>query len=848
MQSPLSHFSGITLTRRSVASLVIFAAFTFCLPFSVLGQPTITKQPVSQSAVLGSRVTFTVDAVSAQPLSYQWRKNGVNIPGANGPSITISFVQSTDGGNYTVAVSDSVAAVESAVASLTISNLQDLPFADNFANRQPLPGLLNLGGSGRGSNRGATREPGEPLHDGKRGTNSVWISWRTPLLLGGVATINTAGSGFDTLLAVYKGDSFGNFTLVASDDDEGGYLNSFVTFNANPNTEYIIAIDGRAGQQGDIVLNWNYDIIQNVLDLLPVLTLQPLSRIVPSLARLDLQVDFNSQALATMQWYLNGVPVPGATEKTLTLQNVQPKDVGQYRCLVKTLTRQIFTKPADIQINQVDGLTLNVAALNKFPDAMETIQFQTVPASRLQKATASMTKIRKLTGGTATGYTGTQIFSTFNSTKEPGEPNHCGVAGGSSEWYSYVAPTNGVMTIDTIGSDFDTVLAIYTGPGTDFASLVPVTCDNDSGPDGRTSVVTFNASTNDVYYVVVDGVGGAQGKVHLNYQLTVPPYVIQQPASQSVVVAGDTSLSAVIGGVPAPACQWQFGGADIVGATNVTLVLTNVQPSQAGKYRILVSNSAGTVTSADAILTVIEPPVITTQPQNQTVVAGTNISLSVEVNGTAPLNFRWRRNGSEISGATNQILVLTNVLPELAGDYSVVVSNAAGSATSSNATLTVLEPPTIIQQPQSQTVYAGASVLLSVVASGEQPLSFQWRFNSVDISGAIDSVLVLTNVQSAQAGNYAVAVGNAAGVVISTDAMLTVQSVEPLRIISSERMTNGAMRLVLIGEPLQNVVVSASTNLLDWSAIFTNNGQTGCVEVIDTGATNCATRFYRATR
>src|SRR5207302_835758 len=137
-------------------------------------------------------------------------------------------------------------------------------------------------------------------------------------------------------------------------------------------------------------------------------------------------------------------------------------------------------------------------------------------------------KIRKLSGGPARGLLGTQIFSTVGSSKDPGEPNHCGEPGGASEWYAYQPPASGLLILDTEGSDFDTVLAIYTGPGTDFQSLVPVACDNNSGSDGRTSKVIFQATKDTVYYIAVDGVGGAVGTVVLNYVLNVqniPPTI-----------------------------------------------------------------------------------------------------------------------------------------------------------------------------------------------------------------------------------------------------------------------------------------------------------------------------------
>ena len=82
-----------------------------------------------------------------------------------------------------------------------------------------------------------------------------------------------------------------------------------------------------------------------------------------------------------------------------------------------------------------------------------------------------------------------------------------------------------------------------------------------------------------------------------------------------------------------------------------------------------------------------------------------------------------------------------------------MVSNMVDAVLSSNATLTVLAPPTIITQPTNQTVYVGGTASFSVTASGTLPLSYQWNFNQTNIANATNATLVLTNVQLNQAGN-----------------------------------------------------------------------------------------------
>jgi len=216
-------------------------------------------------------------------------------------------------------------------------------------------------------------------------------------------------------------------------------------------------------------------------------------------------------------------------------------------------------------------------------------------------------KIRRLSGGPARGFRGTQIFSTVGSSKDPGEPNHCGEPGGASEWYAYQPPASGLLILDTEGSDFDTVLAAYTGPGTDFESLVPVACDNDSGSNGKTSKTVFQATQDMVYYLAVDGVEGASGTTVLNYNLGVPPTLTQQPASRSVPAGSSVTLSVTATGTPGPSYQWRFNQADLSGATNSSLTITNFQSVNEGDYRVVAGNFAGSVVSVPATVLLDSP-------------------------------------------------------------------------------------------------------------------------------------------------------------------------------------------------------------------------------------------------
>src|ERR1017187_2004362 len=147
------------------------------------------------------------------------------------------------------------------------------------------------------------------------------------------------------------------------------------------------------------------------------------------------------------------------------------------------------------------------------------------------------------------------------------------------------------------------------------------------------------------------------------------------------------------------------------------------------------------------------PASIDLDPQDQFVLVGQNASFNVQASGTAPLSYQWYYNtNSVLTNATSSALTLTSVQLSDAGGYSVIVSNSYGSVTSAVAQLTGTTPgaPSIDTQPQEQTnISPGASVSFSVIASGSEPLNYQWYYNTNSvITNATDATLTLTDRKS----------------------------------------------------------------------------------------------------
>ncbi len=175
----------------------------------------------------------------------------------------------------------------------------------------------------------------------------------------------------------------------------------------------------------------------------------------------------------------------------------------------------------------------------------------------------------------------------------------------------------------------------------------------------------------------------------------VAPTIVVPPQNQAVL-QGDSPLFAVVAnGTPSPGYQWRFNDNNIPGATTDTYTRTNAQGSHSGGYSVVVSNSFGSVTSVVASLTVSTnglAPTIFTPPQSKSVNQGENATFTVTANGTEPLKYQWHFNGANLNGATDSAYTRFTAQTNDAGEYRVVVTNAAGAITSAPATLTVTVP------------------------------------------------------------------------------------------------------------------------------------------------------------
>jgi sugar lactone lactonase YvrE len=255
------------------------------------------------------------------------------------------------------------------------------------------------------------------------------------------------------------------------------------------------------------------------------------------------------------------------------------------------------------------------------------------------------------------------------------------------------------------------------------------------------------------------------------------PTITQQPSSQTVPAGSGVSFSVVATGSPAPTYQWNLAGEAIPGAIDSSYSIASAAAGDAGIYTVTVTNSAGSVTSNAATLTVTalsSPPSFTTQPVSQTISNASTVVFQAVASGAPAPTLQWYFNGGPLSNATGAVLVVGGATASNAGTYYCEATNANGTAQSSSATLTVSTTPDIgrlINISCRSQVGTGANILIAGFAvggagvSGSETLLIRGggpALSSFGVTGVLpDPVLTLFN---------SLAQGNSGAVEIATNA------------------------------------------------------------------------------
>jgi len=329
-------------------------------------------------------------------------------------------------------------------------------------------------------------------------------------------------------------------------------------------------------------------------------------------------------------------------------------------------------------------------------------------------------------------------------------------------------------------------------------------------PSNLTNAAAIAAGTDHSLALRTDGTVTAWGQNYFG-QLNVPDDLSNVVA----VVAGQWhSLALKADGTVA---AW---GESSSGQLSVPADLTNAVAVAAGGFQSAALRADGTVVAWGETAAV--PADLTNVVA---IAAGDDHVLALKADGTVTV---W---GLVLGDATAVPAGLSNVVTIAAGGYHNLAVVGSG-------------PPFMVAPLVNRSTYWGSSAYFRVAVSGAWPLSYQWQLNGTNLSGANNSVLVLTNAQLAQSGTYTVIVSNALGVA-SSGAVLTVIPQSARILADSLGFTNGHFQFNATGYPPRTLwTMQASTNLVDWVDVYTLRSYGDTMTYTDP-STNFSRRFYR---
>lgn len=807
--------SNLTVQQTGDYQVLVYNLFgsitSHVAHLDVLEAPTIVTPPSDQTVGEGSAAEFSVSVHGAAPFTYQWfHSGGAAVSGATGAKLQFPSVQRTDADSYYVVVSNQVGNAKSPSAKLTVL------VAPTFTT-QPHDGVAPVGGVAILSAVATGTEPlfyswthlGNPIPNATNATlmlsslqpedsgiyrvqvtNLIGQALSEPALLevldpptfqfvpqiinsqaGSSLTINVDVSG---ALPLYFHWFYNTDTLIDGASDP-----SLVLPNATVSQSglYRIEVSNRVGR----ILSTPISV--RILDPV-VIDLQPTNTVAPRESTVRFAVHATGSEPLIYQWYFNVTNViPGGTNSQLVLSNVSSNHAGVYHVVVENDLTSVTSDAATLTVKEIPyilqppsdtDVALGASALF----TVNAIGLDAEGPLHYQWFFGGLFALADATNATLT-IPSAQLSDAGTYTVEVS--NQAGTNRAPAALLNVLIPpsiaTQPADHFAALGGDFDLSVVAGGSPPFQYQWFFNQTTPIPDGTNDVLHIVGVNQSHQGPYLVVVSNrVGAATSEVA---QVTVldPVQVVTSPVSKRVVLGQPTSFEVQVQGAGPITYQWYFNQSDAIpGATGPVLLLSSVQPENTGSYRVLVMNPVGSALSEEAVLTVVVPPTATVSPADLAVATGGNATLVALTTGTPPLSYQWIYQGNQLlTDQTNSALQLKQVTDDLSGSYRVRVSNEAGDFLSDPATLSIYPAPSISAQPQPQTVNLGQTASFSVTAAGGGTLGYQWFFNSDQpLPGANGSKLDLSGVQVSQAGQYSVLVSNRVGSVTSSLARLEV--------------------------------------------------------------------------
>jgi len=742
-----------------------------------VNQPlTITGQPVGAALNLGASYTLSATAIGKPAPTYQWYLNGAAIAGATGSTYTIASASAASAGIYTVVASnsagDTVTSSGAAVAVLSssLASTASTPAATPTGVAPDTRLTLTFNQAVSVGSVGTIRiydaaNPTTPVDtiDLVAATAQMKALRATSTLSTLALPVQTKTIGGATGFNYYPITVAGNTATIYPRDGVLAYGKTyFVTVDAGVFTDSTgLAFAGISGSAG-----WTFA-----------------TKITPpssSAAQLVVAAD-GSGDFYTVQAALDSIPANNTTPRTIFIR------AGTY------FEEIYFTAKHDLtilgeDIDQTAVVYPNNAAFNSaggvyhratfYPNGVHDVTIANLTVNNTTPQNGSQAEAIIVSGTSPTAAHNVITRCKFYSYQDTVQFNN----------QLYVSDSTIVGDVDFMWGGGPTFLqncdirilrsgAYFTQvrngngnhgfvfAGCRFTAPVGITgtflgrIDPTAFPYSEVVLLdsTLGDATNNAFLATTTGVSGA------NY--LGGWWLLNNAASAAAAPTVHDWANSLVTGT----------GASLVNPNTDLFTTMPTDATTQANYRnatwVLNTNLAGTAAGSWAPALA---PQIVTAPSAQTVNAGSGFTLSVKAVGLPTLSYQWLRNGAAIPGATGATYTVANSGGADAGTYSVVVSNASGSVTTTAVSLVVHGAAPVIMLPPANTLgLLGATATLNAWAVGDGPFTYQWLKDGAPLVGATNQALRLTGLQASDAGSYAVAITNAGGTTTSAGATLT---------------------------------------------------------------------------
>jgi PKD repeat protein len=303
----------------------------------------------------------------------------------------------------------------------------------------------------------------------------------------------------------------------------------------------------------------------------------------------------------------------------------------------------------------------------------------------------------------------------------------------------------------------------------------------------KISAVTKFTDSGSVYKCAVSNIYGSDTSLNVYlHVIRAKPVILTEPVDVTVEDFKDAIFTLKAwGSTPLKYAWFSTKSTDTLSHKDTLSLIGVVKSKDSGStYFCVVSNDVGVDTSNSVQLHVgTVKPIITIQPDSQSVYETTIARFFIQATGSTPLTFKWYKKGliDSLKGTDNDTLLLPNVLRSDSGAYYCIVSNAAGTETSKQAILKVAKalakPAITFQLPKAVLKYTGDSLILVIKATGNPTPVFQWVKNDTIAAGKNDSVLVVKSLSlNDNNSRFYCIVSNSQDTVFSDTTTLTVES------------------------------------------------------------------------